>query len=114
MALIPRTVRGTQFTQTALTGSDSFVYLPKQNQQLIITSTTAEELSIEIVGTAPSRFYVEGIGLVSGNSGIPLSLPPNSTFACDLDTISRHLAGATVNVISAVGVEVSVVLLSDA
>lgn len=99
MAAITQTVvRGTNgpitVTRTALTGTDSLVYVQNSGQVLELYNTTASPVTVTIDGSTSSTISPPGYGgTVDVSAGKAIVVGASATVAVRLDTISAFLSG---------------------
>lgn len=81
-------------TETTLTASDTFTYVPNGRQVLILNNGTAGALTVNIDGDGASTVNVGGVGAVDISSGFSTgAIAAGEIVAIPLDSIKAYLAG---------------------
>jgi len=79
---------------TTLTSSDTFTYLPRKNQTLIIENNSGVAVTVNIDGDGAGDLGVQGVGVIDISTGYDTApIPDGEAVAIPLDSISRYLAG---------------------
>lgn len=81
-------------TQTTLTGTDTFVYVPGRSRYLVFRNPTAGALTPIIDGDGATTEYLPRVGNVSLAAGFSFgSIAAGDIRAVDLKSIEAYLAG---------------------
>ena len=92
-------------TKTTLTASDTFTYVPRGRQVLILENVTAGALTVNIDGDGATTVNVGGVGAVDISGGFSTGeIAIDGIVAIPLDSISEYLAG-TIEVTGGTGIE---------
>lgn len=96
-----------EITETTLTSSDTFTYVPAGRQVLILNNGTAGGLTVNIDGSLATTINVPGVGPVDISDGYSTGvIAAGEVVAIPLDSIKEFLAG-TVAVTGGSGITAS-------
>jgi hypothetical protein len=94
-------------TETTLTSSDTFTYVPNGQQVLILRNGTAGALTVTIDGAGATTVNVGGVGAVDISGGFSTgSIGAGAVRAIPLDSIKEYLKG-TIAVTGGTGISAS-------
>lgn len=81
-------------TQTTLTASDTFTYVPNGRQVLILNNGTAGALTVNIDGDGASTVNVGGVGSIDISGGYSTgAIAAGAIRAIQIDGIKEYLVG---------------------
>lgn len=94
-------------TETTLTASDTFTYVPNGRQILVLRNGTGGALTVTIDGAGASTVPVPGVGSLDISGGFSTgSIAAGATAVIQLDSIKAYLAG-TIAVTGGTGISAS-------
>lgn len=81
-------------TETTLTSSDTFTYVPNRRQVLVLKNGTGGTLTVTIDGAGATTVPVPGVGSVDISGGFSTgAIAAGALVAIQLDSISEYLKG---------------------
>ncbi|MCT9812418.1 hypothetical protein N0K08_17380 [Acidovorax sp. Be4] len=89
---------------STLTADDTITFTPARKQLLVLSNTTAGELTATLDGAAGTTVYAQGIGPVSVAAGLAIDVPAGECRAVVLGTVSAYCQGV-VHLTGGAGIE---------
>lgn len=80
-------------TGTVLSADDTITFDAKRRQLLVLTNTTAGELTATLDGAAGTTVSATGIGSVSVAAGLAIVVPAGASKAVVLSTVAHYCQG---------------------
>lgn len=80
-------------TGTVLSADDTITFDPKRRQLLVLTNTTAGELTATLDGDGGTTVAAPGVGSVSVAAGLAIAVPAGQSRAVQLATVSAYCQG---------------------